>query len=396
MRDLLQSIEVPPSAPTHIGKSVKEKELMDEAFRSVHIKPEIDLKAIIGVLNGRQEGGGFDEKTIDELSDEELRYALVQMNGMAIQRDVWLALSKNVPNFDFNSPETQRLFGLLTEMVGAAYDVSSIINRATLNTDTLQENEKMVLNGATKTLAELVEMADYDTDESLSFKCIFAQLLFHSFNIHKLRNDRLNAASNKSSADRYLNIEHGIVKHIQNYFDVWMRGALDMELASRLALSRIDGISEATSSTSGEDVRGGTDLWIKIDPTPFMEKIPTKVRKSPAFERFFAQRMGIQVKSHQDGDGIGPGEIRFDVREGGRNGERYDVSEERGKEMPYFKVTMDVCFDGGLQKRRKIRLGNSEVVLSQFDFDKVPRRGVQSGTVDKIPEILLNMFASHF
>lgn len=377
-------------------ESVIRTPFLKELLKGVKIGGRVDAEALMGILNANQTSGMFTDKRIDEYDDEALKKAFVGMNDMVVRREIASPLLEEIPDLDQEDKDLSELFTLLDRLVESAFDVSAVINQGTLIIDHLTSDEKMVLNGATKTIAELIVMTEYDTEDGLSFKSIFAQLILQAFQVHKLRNDRLNDSSDRGSAERYIRSEREMVSSIERYFDNWMRGAVDMELASKLALSEVDGIDGVSLSTPKDDVVDGNDLWISLDRTGSAGTVPSHVAESRAFREFFdANWMGIQVKSHWRKENDVPGGIGFDVRKDIRHGGP-QIFVERGEKKPYYKMIIDVSVNADMHRKRLVPMGDGQMEISQFDFSRFLESGISDRGLDNIPEILFNRFTEYF
>ncbi len=370
-----------------------------------HVQPRFELKSLVDFVAAMYPDDRAREVPFTEIPEEHMKEALMSMNCGEIRAALVPSIMNRYPGYDSSIiervPEINELFRLLDSLVESAYDVSSIINQGTFRAQDLEEPEKLVVNKASKTMAELVELTGYDTETALRMKMLFVELMLQNFVIHRHRNYRL-GDSVARSAQAYMNSERFLLKGMQDYLDAWMRGAVDVEVSLKAALAGVSGIDRNGIETPGvrDDVENGVDLWFRLDWDGLAGKrvIPPAIYKSQADKRMLTGRMALQIKSrvisNEEKDSRSVQDIRLAFRGGRENPDAPEAWYRRDEEtgQGYYLMTVGVETTPDCYRFGEVRYGDSDgdrIRVSQIDFEKVIPELRQSG-LDKIPEVIFN------
>ena len=374
-----------------------------EVIRKSPLEQEIDLKP--GVLLNKvkelypERYKDTDILYLEELPEEIFREALTDYNKGRVRNVLAPAIFSEYKEGAHVSPELHEFFKLMDELVDSAYEISGIINQNDLHTQELKFDDKMKLNQASKSLAELVGMVGYDAKISLKLKVFFVEALLQGFNIYKHRNQHLREAMERSDG-AYLRAEEKIVGRLQYYLDSWMRGAVDIEAAVQQAVEKSSFVKSVESATCQEDVAKGVDFWFRIDLDE-MEKQGEidSSRLDDEGKHIMGSRVAIQVKSNCMEREIfkHPGSIASSSVHGSKNYPDTPFVEDcRSKEtgkIEYCRITIDVKTVKEEYLKADISYGKQKVNVSQLDFERAISDLIFPGNLDKIPKMIFNKYA---
>jgi len=343
-----------------------------------------------------QFGEKYKNARLDELPENIMREAITEIGKSKIRGSLAPAILLEYPNGEaFASPELQKLFELLDGLVDASFDVSLIINNSSLRTTELDEDEKIKLNQVSKTMAELIGLTGYDTKAALKIKTLFVESMLHGFDVHKYRNLRLQGSS-ESSGKSYLKMEARVVEQLQRYLDVWMRGAVDIEIALQQATKEISLIKSTEVATPEDDVKSGVDFWLTMDLEKIKENGNFANNISKVDKLVLGGRMAVQVKSRlRDDKEKYNAEASAMVRKDDLNSPqiRYCRSVE-SKTPGHYQLTVDIETSPADYAHQHVSYQGMDIVVSQLKFEKVIPEIMTNGDIDKIPEMIFNKHAT--
>jgi hypothetical protein len=346
--------------------------------------------------------GEYADVRLDELPEDVAREALIETNKARMRGLLAPTILMEYPNGEaFTSPELQKLFELLDSLVEASYDVSIIINQGNLRTSELDVDEKIKLNQVSKIMAELFDLIECDTEAALNIKVLFVESMLQNFDMHKYRNHCLRGSLERSEG-AYIRTEANIIEQLQYYLDVWMRGAVDIEMAMQKATKETPFVKSVEAATPAEDVNDGVDFWLRMDWDKLEKqgKIPTLLLKNAADKLVLSGKMAIQVKSQRrrsDEAGsykpLASAYVRSETIDAGSPYIKYCRSEKPGT-PGHYKLTVDVETSPLAYLKKEILYQNKRIVISQLDFNRAIAEMAHNGDLDKIPEMIFNKHAT--
>jgi len=256
----------------------------------------------------------------------------------------------------------------LKELVGSAYEMSQLLVADGSRGEDFSREDKVVLAKASKNLAKLVKLTNFDNQASVAVKSFFVKLLFQNINLHKNWNKNLRSSEKLDDGEYYFEerrLKDSVTEQLINQFI----GAVDMELAALLALQKNPLTKKGSVDLASPemDVLGGADLVFKLDPEKLKIEFSNKLSESEDQEilmRYLSkEEFGVQVKSHFTQEEI-PGGMMVKLRcEKRQNVPMHLAQKEK------CIIWLDVFYNSSVIKRGNVSVGSDQVRISQLDFD---------------------------
>lgn len=280
----------------------------------------------------------------------------------------------------------------LKALADSAYDMSYLFVVDGARKEDFSEYDKIVLVEASKNLARLIKLTNFDNQVSIAVKRFFVKLLFQNMNLHKNWNGNMRGIE-KFDDRRYRIEEKRLKDGVTDQLISQFMGTVDMELAALLALQRNPLIKKGSADLADpeEDFLIGADLVFKLDSNMlgierWDDSSEPKSQSSELEDREILMRylskeeFGVQVKSHfVKEDLYGGMKVRLRI-EKRPDGHLYKNQEEK------CIIWLDVFYDSTVIEHGNVSAGSDQVRIFQLDFNAA--RDAELENFDQLLEII--------
>lgn len=358
---------------------------------SFRIPDQVDFGEVMEYL--REVEDIPDTWEIEDITPEMLRDGIVGLDCEVIESAIASYISEHHPDIDPEEhPVVVEAQKLLEDLAYAAYDVSEVVVKKGGDARGYTVDDTIRLAEASEALANLIHLTGYDTRTAAIVKRKFVRMLAHGTTVHKMTSSLLHG-SEALGERQYLRSERELLRAIDYQMRKQLGGAVDMELATSLALRETNGIRDVAFPSAEDDVRNGIDIEFQFDPNELAQinrKITGAV--SEKFRRAFKKDVwhAVQVKSHHVDEAIPEG-MRIEVSKHDRSGQpKVFLNHDRRSGGKRATIFVDVYSNHDVKHEVKVSFNGMDLMFRQLDFGKA-RRIAKSG-IEGILDAIIDKF----